>query len=97
MSTSEERIEWAKTEHVEADGSFWTWLPQVGGYCSPCRVRLLGNGDGPDFLGCFDVDVFHDGEFPTNDEAEPTIVLHFCDVAQLEEFAAVVRRRMGGG
>lgn len=53
------------------------WYPQMGGYVG--RAVAV-----PDGAGCFDVLVWHDGEFPFSD-ANPT-ELHHCDGSQFVEF-----------
>lgn len=78
--------------------AFAAWMPQVGGYCSPCVVSFPTSEDGGDggfgAPGCFDVEVFHDGDMPRD---ERTCTLHFCDAAQLVRFAVDVLRKMGDG
>lgn len=79
----------ASTNHVDEDGALWTWLPRVGGYVSPCRVVSCDIHAGVD--ACFDVDVYHDGEFPTD---HPEITLHFCAHEQLTAFAELVAKHL---
>jgi len=79
----------ASTDYVDGEGALWTWLPQVGGYTAPCRVWTAVPGD---LDSCFEVSVYHDGEFPSG-EVEAT--LHFCSVEQLERFAKTVRGYLG--
>ena len=57
------------------------WYPQMGGYVGKA-VALFRKSTPPD--ACFDVYLWHDGEFPFGD-AEP-IVLHHCDPAQFVTF-----------
>jgi len=73
-----------EANHVDDDGALWCWLPQVGGYCSPCRVVSCTPGSAD---GCFDVDVYHDGEFPSD---ERQVTLHFCSTQQLVKFGELV-------
>ena len=80
-----DRIRKAKENHVEPDGSMWLWMPQVGGYTAPCRVHTITSD------GCFDVDVYHDGEFP---EDELFATLHCCAAEQFEEFGRRVREHV---
>lgn len=74
------------------------WYPQMGGYSARC-VALLdrrwtetprGSRDG----GCFDVLVWHDGEFPFDeDETGPSPArLHHCDPEQFIRFGQIVRQ-----
>lgn len=70
-----ETIEWCGfTLHA-------TWYPQMGGYVGKCWVAPLGNG------GCFDVWVWHDGEFPFSERpgTQPAF-LHHCDPGQFVDF-----------
>lgn len=68
------------------------WHPQIGGYTSPCVVSfsvvsfsaISGLKQHP---GCFEVQNFHDGEFPTRNVAD---VKHYCDARQLVEFGLTV-------
>jgi hypothetical protein len=62
--------------------------PQVGGYCGKCIVETHAADDEDDSL-CFDVYLWHDGEFPI--EEVPPARLHFCDIEQFERFAEKVR------
>ena len=86
-----ERSDACKRKLVTKDGGWtraWMWHPQWGGYTSHSRVSFGGttypqspDGTGPP--GCFDVDVYHDGEFPS-DEVE--FDLHYCDPMQLVRY-----------
>ena len=80
----------------ENRAAFATWMPQIGGHCSPCVVSFPTSekSDDGDFgePGCFDVEVFHDGDAPRD---ERTCGLHFCDARQLVRFAVDVFRKMG--
>jgi len=61
------------------------WYPQMGGYCGKCVVVLEITS------GCFDVFVWHDGEFPFSDGARPPVHLHHCDPDQFIEFGHFVK------
>jgi hypothetical protein len=81
-------------EHAGRRG-FATWYPQMGGYVGRCVV-LFGASttvDGKDG-GCFDVFVWHDGEFPFGDR-DP-IDLHHCMAEQFIEFGRVVLAKQIG-
>ena len=68
---------------------FACWYPQMGGYCGKCVVVDGGNG------GCFDVYVWHDGEFPfEGDEREP-VHLHHCVAEQFSNFGNAVSAFLG--
>lgn len=68
------------------DGCFAIWYPQMGGYVGRAVVAI-GNGDSD----CFDVYVWHDGEFPfRGDEGRKPCVLHHCSPEQFIEFGEAV-------
>ncbi len=76
---------------LEWDGheGFAAWYPQMGGYGSKCLIIPLGGG-------CFDVFVWHDGEFPFGEEDDvrgPVRRLHHCDAAQFIRFGTLVLAR----
>jgi len=65
--------------------------PQMGGYCSRSIVESAGVGD------CFDVAIWHDGEFPFDDGRPPT-GLHHCDPMQFVSFGlTVIEKQMEVG
>jgi hypothetical protein len=64
-----------------------TWYPQMGGYGAKALVIPSG--------GCFDVLVWHDGEFPFGDGRKPAS-LHHCDARQFIEFGEFVAKLPGG-
>jgi hypothetical protein len=53
------------------------WHPQWGGYSGKAILVPMN--------GCFNVYIWHDGEFPIDDEDEP-YCYHYCSVDQLVEF-----------
>lgn len=57
---------------------FAGWYPQMGGYVGRAVVRPLG--------GCFDVWVWHDGEFPFSETDGTPAHLHHCMVEQFVQF-----------
>ena len=64
------------------------WYPQMGGYVGKA-IALFDKGwcdlpSGARIGGCFDVLVWHDGEFPF-DEGEPRHI-HHCDPEQFIDF-----------
>lgn len=71
-----------------AEGYSYLWFPQVGGYCSPCAIRPTTTDDSDP---CFEIWIWHDGEFPCNDPAH----FHLCstivrDLSKLvREFASL--------
>jgi len=68
------------------------WYPQMGGYRGKCWVSKHEES------GCFDVHVFHDGDYPFDDESErDPITTHYCDADQLIEFAERVKAAPASG
>ena len=65
------------------------WHPQWGGYVGKCLVSFSVNSEGGDEPGCFDVEVWHDGEFPHDDDSR-TVTRHYCAATQLIEFGLTV-------
>lgn len=78
-------------EIIEHDGKRYlaTWYPQMGGYVGMCLVELSNQ------TKCFDVAVWHDGEFPFGSEYQP-ILLHHCDAAQFIRFGELVQKAKAG-
>lgn len=79
--------------NAEVGKRMWAaWYPQMGGYVGKCVVEDLG--------GCFDVWVWHDGEFAfggEQEEAPSPAHLHHCDPEQFIRFGETVKRLQGGG
>ncbi len=67
-------------------GCMAVWYPQMGGYCGKAWVV-------PTASGCFDVYVYHDGEFPLRGEHgnKPTR-LHHCNAEQFIDFGETVAK-----
>lgn len=69
------------------------WYPQMGGYAARCVVVApLGVDDDGD-TGCFEVYVWHDGEWPFHNGEQPRH-LHHCDAQQFIEFGQWVDAAM---
>lgn len=62
------------------------WTPQIGGYVGRAIIAWDADEATP---GCFTAYAWHDGEFPTGEEADPES-LHHCSAIQFGEFAADV-------
>jgi len=74
---------------------FAAWYPQMGGYCGKCLVQTVRDYDES---GCFDVFVWHDGEFPFSDsptDCSRPIRVHHCDADQFIEFGKLVKKMQG--
>lgn len=72
-------------KHVEIVGDevrLNLWHPQWGGYRSHAKVTFNAKASGADSVSCFDVENFHDGDFPSCSST----TYHYCDAAQLIEF-----------
>jgi hypothetical protein len=67
------------------------WYPQMGGYAGKA-VALLPKSVEED--ACFDVYVWHDGEFPFGG-GKPRC-LHHCSATQFIQFGQTIRRLQGG-
>lgn len=82
--TSDERTAAAQSGLVVRDASgmieAWMYSPQVGGYSAVMCVRTARED------GCFDVTVWHDGEFPhggeSDDPPQKPVELHGCTAWQ---------------
>ena len=76
------------------------WYPQMGGYVGRAVVVLdkewSDNGSSRSG-GCFDVLVWHDGDFPFSNGLTPPIELHHCDPEQFIEFGRAVARLNAAG
>lgn len=65
------------------------WYPQMGGYAGKCVVLRMAE--------CFDVFVWHDGEFPFDESGSPgrpPAELHHCDPEQFIKFGMLVQARL---
>lgn len=72
------------------DGIYACWYPQMGGYVSHAIVMINDEKD-----GCFEAYVWHDGEFPFNDEAAGDRVkhIHHCEAQQFIDFGNFVKSK----
>lgn len=81
--------------YEDADGvrGVACWYPQMGGYVGKAIIEV-GRGD-----GCFEVYVWHDGEFPFSDESAPgesPAHLHHCMAEQFIRLGELVLRLQSG-
>ena len=84
MPTSDE-CESNATRPIDGRVMTAAWYPQMGGYVGKCWID-------PQSSGCFDVYVYHDGEFPfTEADGEPKVV-HHCMAEQFIEFGKLLQR-----
>ncbi len=83
------------TEQLEAKSTFqWNgmdcmaiWYPQMGGYVGRAvAVRQLTNVGRSDEHACFDVYVWHDGEFPFSETDGTPRKIHHCVADQFVDF-----------
>lgn len=90
MSKFEEPTAQQCTENAEVSpGVFACWYPQMGGYGAFCLVDVSGGKPGD----CFDVYVWHDGEFPFG--GEKPVDLHHCMPEQFIKFGKLVLEMQG--
>lgn len=73
------------TAQEQVGESDWAcWYPQMGGYVGKAVVRrCLTNGD---MDACYDVFVWHDGEFPFTEQDGPPKLVHHCSPEQFVRF-----------
>ncbi len=68
------------------------WYPQMGGYVGKA-VALIDKNEDDNFIdnSCFEVFVWHDGEFPFDTESgkEP-VQLHHCSPEQFIDFGQTI-------
>lgn len=83
--TYDEAHEHAPVQLDDGRTGFAGWYPQMGGYSGLCVAVQDG--------GCWDVHVWHDGEFPFGDDdtdrwGEPRkpVEMHHCDPGQFVQF-----------
>lgn len=62
------------------------WYPQMGGYVGKA-VALVSKTEGD---SCFDVLVWHDGDWPFHDGEQPRR-LHHCEAQQFIEFGIEIQ------
>lgn len=70
------------------------WYPQMGGYVGKAVVVFSKERGGSGRNPCFDVYVWHDGEWPFN-EGEPPNPLHHCNAQQFIDFGREVLNLQG--
>ncbi len=74
-----------RTELSDGRVGYAGWYPQMGGYVGKCIVVPVPATGGM----CFDVYVWHNGEFPFRGEGDPAvqpIELHHCMASQFIDF-----------
>lgn len=84
----------ANTLLWERDGvrAYACWYPQMGGYVGKAVVEVWPT----DSNVCFEVSVWHDGEFPFGEDTAPAR-LHHCEAEQFIRFGQLVQRLQGVG
>lgn len=63
------------------------WYPQIGGYTGKAVIGFPTGVENP----CFDVWLWHDGEFPFGPEESP-FEYHHCDPQQFIDFGKFVQQ-----
>ncbi len=80
--------------------AFACWYPQMGGYGGKAVVVPNNDAKGAEESTCFEVFVWHDGEFPysaeNGDDRSPAH-LHHCSAQQFIRFGETVARLTAGG
>jgi hypothetical protein len=83
--TSDECSSHARID-VDGDVGYACWYPQMGGYVAKAVAMYDGSAEG----GCFDVYVWHDGDFPFSEDhygiPENPRELHHCSGQQFIAF-----------
>ena len=73
---------------------FAVWYPQMGGYIGKAVAVMDKNWtespNGARLGGCVDVYVWHDGEFPFQQDVESPRLIHCCDPEEFVDFGRVV-------
>ena len=78
------------TANTVVDGRMAIWYPQMGGYTGKAWVENAQSIPN----GCFDVYLYHDGEFPFHGDEEP-VELHHCMAEQFIRFGQKVGAFIG--
>ena len=91
--TAEQCSAHEKVFECESRIGYAIWYPQMGGYGGRA-ITLLDKSwteypNGSAIGGCFDVMVWHDGEWPFHDGENPT-ELHHCDPQQFIRFGEAI-------
>lgn len=91
--TGEEFTNHAVVYESEHEIGYAIWYPQMGGYVGKAVAVLARqqpeDGDG----GCFEVYVWHDGEFPFNErDGKNPAGLHHCGAAQFIAFGESIKK-----
>jgi hypothetical protein len=89
--TTEEIRKCAAFEDNELGSWYAMYSPSVGGYVGVAAVFIYHNVDNT----CFEVAVWHDGEFGT-EANEPPAQFHCCSAEQFIEFGQKVRSLLKG-
>jgi hypothetical protein len=71
-----------------------TYYPQMGGYIGKAIVKATKQPS--NINECFDVFVWHDGEFPFDGESSSPVLLHHCMAEQFVNFGNEVLKMTGG-
>lgn len=103
MKKSAEREEAANFSRVTEESGIieaWNWSPQIGGGCGVMRVITdAQHADGSRTNDCFNVTIWHDGEFrhdgEDNDPQMKPVELHGCDPIQWLRAAAWIAMLQG--
>jgi hypothetical protein len=79
---------------ADVDGypAYACWYPQMGGYVGRCVVVITPDGNGDEGVTdrCFEAYVWHDGDFPFNNDMGSPNHIHHCMPSQFQGFAEFV-------
>jgi hypothetical protein len=75
------------------------WYPQMGGHCGKCLISYSDHYDEEGkYADCFDIYIWHDGEFPFTGEGEEgkqPIIMHHCSAEQFIDFGNILIKNLG--
>lgn len=93
VPTNEQCTKGERLEDFNGAIAYACWYPQMGGYVGKCVITFHpGNESGT----CFEAYVWHDGEFPFDDEAHyrgPVRYIHHCMPSQFINFGQFVQEK----
>jgi hypothetical protein len=77
-----------KVHDDECHVGYAIWYPQMGGYVG-CAIAVFPK-DPEDRDPCIDVYIWHDGEFPFDNDRQPAII-HHCSADQFISFGNTLK------
>lgn len=89
MPTSEECTKRERVGH----NMFACWYPQMGGYVSKAVVETSKPESHEEGEACFDMWIWHDGQFPfddSGDRSKEVAFIHHCMPSQFIDFGSLI-------